>query len=103
MSNSTYLPIVRQPIPIATPITEEINTQNTVIQTQPQTIEASSLDDEQMQPMPIVPSQMVLCRSCNQSFLRHDGDRGSAQYYRCEKCVGLEALMMSLTFACTIS
>ena len=95
MSNSNDLPI-------ALPITQP------VVQTRP---DEKSIEEAQesffalndLQPMPIVPSQMVLCLSCNQSFLRHEGDRGSARYYRCRDCVGTEALMISLMYSCTVS
>ena len=111
MSNSTYLPAVPS-LPIATPVVEATHATTdsttsadapTVVQSQPQAANATSFDAEPMQPMPIVPSQMALCRSCNQSFLRHEGDRGSARYYRCRDCVGTEALMTSLMFACVVS
>ena len=113
MSNSTYLPTVPS-LPVATPVVEATRASTdattsanapSVIQSQPQpqAANATPLDAEPMQPMPIVPSQMALCRSCNQSFLRHEGDRGSARYYRCRDCVGTEALMTSLMFACVVS
>ena len=113
MSNSTYLP-TGPSLPVATPVVEATRTSTdattsanapSVIQSQPQPQAANTtpLDAEPMQPMPIVPSQMALCRSCNQSFLRHEGDRGSARYYRCRDCVGTEALMTSLMFACVVS
>lgn len=91
MSNSNYFPIA---LPIAQPVNVE-NPQDEVQKSIPVL--------EGLQPMPIVPSQMVLCRSCNKSFLRHEGDRGSAKYYRCRDCVGTEALMLSLMYSCTVS
>ena len=114
MSHSTYLPVVVPSLPVATPVADDVPatthpplasvpSATAVIRTQPQAAVATPFDAEPLQPMPIVPSQMALCRSCNQSFLRHEGDRGSARYYRCRDCVGNEALMMSLMFACVVS
>lgn len=111
MSNSTYLPTVPS-LPVAIPVIEATRASTdsttsadapTIVQSQPQVAIATPFDAEPMQPMPIVPSQMALCRSCKQSFLRHEGDRGSAHYYRCRDCVGTEALMTSLMFACVVS
>ena len=62
-----------------------------------------AIESVPFQAMSVVPSNMVLCRSCQQSFLRHEGDRGTAQYYRCRDCTSTEALMISLTYACTVS
>ena len=114
MSHSTYLPVVVPSLPVATPVADDVPatrdppmasvpTAPAVVQAQPQAAVATSFDAEPLQPMPIVPSQMALCRSCNQSFLRYEGDRGSARYYRCRDCVGTEALMTSLMFACVVS
>jgi hypothetical protein len=115
MSHSTYLPVVPS-LPVATPVAAAAPATThpppaaspaaaapAVVQAQPQAAVATPFDAEPLQPMPIVPSQMALCRSCNQSFLRHEGDRGSARYYRCRDCVGTEALMTSLMFACVVS
>ena len=114
MSHSTYLPVVPS-LPVATPVADAAPATThpapaaspaaapAVVQAQPQAAAATPFDAEPLQPMPIVPSQMALCRSCNQSFLRHEGDRGSARYYRCRDCVGTEALMTSLMFACVVS
>lgn len=115
MSHSTYLPVVPS-LPVATPVADAApatthpapastpaGAAHAVVQAQPQAAVATPFDAEPLRPMPIVPSQMALCRSCNQSFLRHEGDRGSARYYRCRDCVGTEALMTSLMFACVVS
>lgn len=105
MSNSTYLPIVTT-LPVATPV----NNNTAVPVARPVTEEPTSVEpttgefaSDTLQPMPIVPSPMALCRSCNQSFLRHEGDRGSARYYRCRDCVSTEALMISMAYSCTVS
>ena len=97
MSNSNDLPIA---LPIAQPVAQTHSDEKPISIEEAQE-SFSSLND--LQPMPIVPSQMVLCRSCNKSFLRHEGDRGSARYYRCRDCVGTEALMISLMYSCTVS
>jgi len=115
MSHSTYLPVVVSSLPIATPVADAAPATThpppasappaspAVVQAQPQAAVATPFDAEPLRPMPIVPSPMTLCRSCNQSFLRHEGDRGSARYYRCRDCVGTEVLMTSLMFACVVS
>lgn len=95
MSNSTYLPIVTT-LPVASPVDND----TTVV---PVARPVSEEPRSELQPMAIVPSQMTLCRSCNQSFLRHEGDRGSARYYRCRDCVNTEALMISMAYSCNIS
>lgn len=96
MSNSTYLPIVNT-MPVASPVD---NDTAVVPVARPVSEQFAS---ETLQPMAIVPTQMTLCRSCNQSFLRHEGDRGSARYYRCRDCVSTEALMISMAYSCTVS
>jgi hypothetical protein len=95
MSNSNDLPIA---LPIAQPVVQT-HPDKSSIEESPESFSALN----EFQPMPIVPSQMVLCRSCNKSFLRHEGDRGSSRYYRCRDCVGTEALMLSLMYSCTVS
>lgn len=106
MSNSTYLPIVTT-MPVASPVDNDTAVVPVArpVSEQPTSIGPMSepFASETLQPMPIVPTPMALCRSCNQSFLRHEGDRGSARYYRCRDCVSTEALMISMAYSCNVS
>ena len=86
-------------IPVALPVEGALSP----VRTQPVApVQAFALADCPERPMVVVPSAMVVCRSCHQSFPRDERRRGTAQYYRCSKCTSTEAMMIGLMYSCVV-
>lgn len=49
-------------------------------------------------------TEMAICRRCLQYFIpKKQAKKGSAQYYRCNKCLTLRALANDYVNSCSVS